>query len=429
MSAQTVSTRQANSLSALRNLNFRLYFFGQMISNSGTWMQNIAQSYLVFQITRSELWLGIVACAGGLPVVLLSPIGGVVVERVPRKTVLQVTQFTQMLLALILAALTFTNTVQVWHIVLLATLLGATNAFDIPARQTIIVEMVGREDLNSGIALNSIMNSLGRILGPAAAGFTLVQFGASWCFLLNGLSYVVVIVCTILMKVPFAIQYTRQASPLRQLREGLSFARNDALITPLLLLAGVGGLLVLSFLRLLPAAADVMLNSPEEGYAALSIGEGLGAVICGLLIGWLGQRFGHGRLVVAAIIINALANIILAWQTTIPPAVLMTAFFGASMIMLFVSLNTILQTVVPDNFRARVLALYSLAMMGTAPFGSLALGAFADRFGVQAAFVLNGTLIIILSGAIFLRWPNLVRYNNKADRISIPEEVVPAIGD
>src|SRR5215207_1204426 len=164
-----------------------------MISNSGTWMQNIAQSYLVFQITKSELWLGMVACAAGLPVVLMSPIGGVIVERVPRQTILKFTQFVQMVLAFVLATLTFSGAVQVWQIMMLALLLGVTNALDVPARQAIVVELVGREDMHSGIALNSIMNSLGRILGPAAAGIALVQFGTAWCFLLNGLSFVPVL--------------------------------------------------------------------------------------------------------------------------------------------------------------------------------------------------------------------------------------------
>src|SRR4051794_30519206 len=205
---QARDAREPNkgTLSALRNANFRLYFFGQMISNSGTWMQNIAQSYLVFLITKSELWLGIVACAAGLPMVLLSPIGGVVVERVPRRTVLLWTQAIQMILAFIMAALTFTNTIQVWHIVVLALLLGMTNAFDTPARQAFVVEIVGRDDMYSGIALNSIMNSLGRVLGPAAGGIALVQFGASWCFLFNGVSFVAVLFSLIIMKVPYAIK-------------------------------------------------------------------------------------------------------------------------------------------------------------------------------------------------------------------------------
>jgi MFS family permease len=289
--------------------------------------------------------------------------------------------------------------------------------------------MVGKDDLYSGIALNSIMNSLGRVLGPTAAGIALVQFGAAWCFLLNGFSFVAVLISLFLMKVPYATKYVSTSSPIRQLREGLSFARHDALIPPLLLLAAVGGLLVLPILRLLPAVADVVLRSPEEGYAALSVGEGLGAVVGGVLIGLLSRRLGHGRLIALAVTINALANVFLAWQTQIPPAVLVTAFFGSSMVMLFVSLNTVIQTVVPDNFRGRVLSLYSIAMIGTSPFGALALGAFADRFGVQTTVILNGILIAVLSGAIILRWPHVLQFRARREPVLPPEEVVPAVGD
>ena len=178
--AEPAFARKPSALSVLRNTNFRLYFIGQMVSISGTWMQNIAQSYLVFEITKSELWLGIVACLGGLPLLILSPLGGVVVERVPRRTLLIVTQTTQMILAFILAALAFAHAVQVWHIVVLAILLGITNVFDTPARQTFVVEIVGKDDLRSGIALNSIMNSMGRVLGPTAAGIALIQLGDAW---------------------------------------------------------------------------------------------------------------------------------------------------------------------------------------------------------------------------------------------------------
>lgn len=421
--------RKQSTLSALRNSNFRLYFFGQMISNSGTWMQNIAQSYLVFVITKSELWLGIVACAAGLPMVLASPIGGVIVERFPRRTVLMITQAVQMILAFALAALTFAGTVQVWHIVVLAALLGATNALDMPARQTIVVELVGREDMYSGIALNSIMNSLGRVLGPTAAGIALVSLGASWCFFINGLSYAVVIVSMFLMKVPYAVSYVSNSSPIQQMREGLSFARKDPIIPPLILLAGVAGLLILPILRLLPAVADILLHSPEEGYAALSVAEGTGSVIGGIVVGWLGQRLGHGRVILVAIVINALANIFLALQGFIPPAVACTAFFGSSMILLFVSLNTVIQTVVPDQYRARVLSLYSLAMIGTTPFGALALGALGDQFGVDKALIINGVLIAVLCGAILMRWPHLLRYRTSNEKVTIPNGVTQAVGD
>lgn len=422
--------RKPSNLSALRNPNFRLYFAGQMISNSGTWMQNIAQSYLVYQITKSELWLGIVACAAGLPVVLLSPIAGVIVDRFPRRKVLMFTQVSQMILALILAALTFTGLVQVWHIVVLAVMLGLTNALDMPSRQTIVVEIVGREDLYSGIALNSIMNSLGRVLGPAAAGIALVSFGAAWCFLLNAASYVIVLICMFLLKVPYAISSARKESPLQQMREGLNFARHDPLIPPLLLLAAIAGFFILPILRMLPAVADVLLHSPQEGYAALSVAEGTGSVIGGILIGWLGTRFGHGKLIAGALGVNVLANIFIAMQTNIPPAVALTMLFGSSMILLFVSLNTVVQTVVPDNFRARVLSLYVLAMIGTSPFGALLLGAIADRIGIGATLVLNGILIALLTGAVLMRWSNLLRFRiEPSNAESVPAVGHPAVGD
>jgi MFS family permease len=422
--------RKSSTLSALKNANFRMYFFGQLVSISGTWMQNIAQSYLVFLITKSELWLGIVACAAGLPMVLLSPIGGVVVERVPRRTVLIWTQTIQMVLAFILAALTFTNMIQVWHIVVLAILLGMTNAFDTPARQAFVVEIVGREDLYSGIALNSIMNSLGRVLGPTAAGIALVQFGVSWCFLFNGVSFIAVLFSLIIMKVPYAIKTLAKSSPIRQLREGLTFARRDPLIAPLLLLAAVAGFLVLPILRLFPAYADLVLHSPEQGYAAVSIAEGTGAVIAGILVGRLSQRIGHGKLISIAIGLNALTNIMLALMTQIPLAVLVTLFFGMSMVMTFVSLNTVIQTVVPDAFRSRVLSLYSLAMLGFSPFGALMLGAIADKFSIQTALILNGALIAVLCGAILARWPKLLHYDAKVKaEAELANEISPAIGD
>jgi MFS family permease len=233
-----------------------------------------------------------------------------------------------------------------------------------------------------------------------------------------------------LLRVPHAIKSAGKASPLRQMREGLSFARHDSLIPPLLLLAAIGGFFVLPILRMLPAVADVLLHSPQEGYAALSVAEGTGSVLGGILIGWLGSRLGHGRLIVAALSINVLANLFLALQTSIPPAVLLTGFFGSSMILLFVSLNTAVQTVVPDNFRARVLSLYVLAMIGTSPFGALTLGAIADRLGIGTAIILNGIFIAVLSGVVIARWPHLLRFRiteNIAE--GVPTVGHPAVGD
>src|SRR5579859_3682164 len=188
-------------LSALRHRNFQLYFGGQLVSTSGTWMQTVAQSFLVFELTQSELWLGVVACAAGLPALVLSPFAGVIVERSARRRLLIFTQSAQMILAFILSVLTFTNTVQVWHVVVLALLLGVVNSIDAPARQSFVIDMVGREDLSSGIALNSLMFNLSRVVGPTAAGLALATVGTAWCFFLNGVSFLAVIISLFAMHV------------------------------------------------------------------------------------------------------------------------------------------------------------------------------------------------------------------------------------
>ncbi len=399
----------STTLSALRSANFRLYFAGQLVSISGTWMQNIAQGFLVFSLTKSELWLGIVACISGLPIVLSSPIAGVIVERIPRRRLMMMTQTAQMILAFILAALTFSNTVQVWHIVVLAFLLGVTNSLDMPARQTFVVEMVGRNDLHSGIALNSILNSAGRVLGPTAAGLALVQFGPAWCFFINGVTFLAVLASLFWMDVPFAIKHINRASPISQLREGLSYSRHDPVVLPLLLLASLVGLFVVPIIQLLPAFADVVLNSPKEGYAALSSAQGFGAVLGGILVGWMAGRFGYGRVTAVSLILSAVTTVWLALQTTVPLAAFVAVLTGIFLVLQLVSVNTLLQSVVPDQFRGRVLALYTLALIGLAPFGALVLGAVANLIGTSPAIALYGFLSGLLGLVVLLRWPAVIR--------------------
>lgn len=400
---------QQGTLSAMRSPDFRLYFAGQLVSISGTWMQNVAQGYLVFSITRSELWLGIIACAAGLPLVLLSPAAGVIVERVPRRQIMLITQTIQMLLAFILAALTFTNTVHVWHIVILAALLGTTNAVDAPARQTIVMEMVGRKDLPSGIALNSILNSASRVLGPTAAGLALVQLGPAWCFLINGASFLAVLISLNFLHVPYEVRGAKDIAPLQQLREGLRFARQHEIIAPLLLLAATVGLFVVPIIQILPAFADLILHSPKEGYAAISAGQGIGSVVGGLLVGWLSTRLGRGRLIGVMVGCSTTAIFLLALQVSITPAAIMSGLSGLCLILQMVTLNTLLQTVVPDVFRGRVLSLYTLTLLGLAPFGSLLLGAAASQIGTSPALMLYAVISAILGITVLMRWPTVIR--------------------
>lgn len=403
-----VSARRPNTAAALRNPNFRLYFAGQLVSISGTYMQAIAEGYLVFKLTQSEFWLGVVACAAGLPVVLMSPIAGVLVERIPRRRLMMITQTIQLVLAAILAFLTFTGAIQVWHNVVLAFCLGVTNALDMPARQTLVVEVVGREDMSSGIALTSILNSTGRVLGPTVAGLVLVQFGPAVCFLLNSLSFVAVLISLFFMKVPYAIKRVSESSALALMKDGLNYARRDPVVAPLILIAAVVGLFIIPIIQMLPAFADVVLKSPEEAYAAMSVGQGIGSVIAGVAVGGLALRFGYGKLIATSILLVSVATVLLSLQVTIPLAVVCCGLFGMFLILQMVSLNTSVQMAVPDAYRGRVMSLYVLALLGLAPFGALALGGIATIIGTSAAIALYGILGGVLGSAILFRWRTVI---------------------
>ncbi|MBK8138203.1 MAG: MFS transporter [Chloroflexi bacterium] len=392
------------TFAALRNPDYRLYFAGLLISQSGTWMQNIAQGYLVYSLTGSEAWLGLVALAMGLPLLLVSPLAGVMVERAPRRRVLQFTQSAQMLLAITLTILAATGTVAVWHVVLLAFILGVISAFDAPARMTLIAEIVTREDLSSGITLGSILNSSTRVLGPTAAGLVLARFGVVWCFALNAVSFLAVIGCLALMRVPYAIPAPKtQPKPLRQLREGFAYVRGDRAVMSILLLASVTGFFLLPILQMLPAVAEVTTGSHSDGYALLSAAEGLGALVAGLTTSYLAMRFSRGRLIAAATLLNAALMTVLGFQNGAVPAALLTMLTGFALIMLMVNMNTGLQLMLPNAFRSRAMSLYMLTLMGLSPFGALALGTLAELVGIAPALAVFGLIAGVLGGWIVLQ--------------------------
>jgi len=414
-----------SAFSALSHSNFRLYFIGQLVSVSGTWMQTVAQGWLVFQLTRSELWLGIVACAAGLPSLLVSPFAGVLVERMPRRSILIVTQTVQMLLAFALAFLTFSHLVQVWHVVLLAFILGITNAFDAPARQTFVKDMVGPEDLASGISLNSLMFNTARVFGPTAAGIALATVGAAWCFFLNGASFLAVIVSLILMTIPSVKRRVVNVSPLQQLLDGLRFARRHDTIKPLLLLSAVISIFAVNVVTLLPAFAATVLNSPVEGYSVLSTAQGIGAVSAGLIVFFV-SRFGRGRVISATFLLLITSVLIVSRMTLILPAAVFMGVYGFSLILTFVTMNTMIQTELPDEYRGRVLSLYTLTFFGLAPFGALVLGELATLMGTPDALALYGILNAVLGLAILARWPALWqnRRNTVGDQLpALSQEV------
>ena len=412
MTAPSAPPQRSGTFSALKGSNFRLYFIGQFISITGTWMQAVAQGFLVFQLTKSEAWLGIVSCAAGLPVLMMIPFAGAIVDRLPRRPTVIVTQAAQMLLAFALFALTFSGGIQVWHIVLLAFLTGITNAIYEPARQILIVEIVGQGDVHSGIALNSILGNTCRIIGPMAAGVALVQVGPAWCFFINAVSFLGVIAMIGIMKVPHPIRRLGGSPPIEQMIEGFRFARKHEMIAPLLLLITIAGTFLSPVTNMLPAFADVVLRSPDQSYAALTSGQGVGAVCAGLLIGWLSARYGYGRLIGVTSIVAALMTIVLAAQTSIPASVVVAALCASFTTIVYVAINTMIQIAVPDVFRGRVLSLYTLSWLVWAPFGALILGLISNALGIQTGLLVWGIAGMVLSAIVLLRWPGLTELNS-----------------
>src|SRR5258708_22719503 len=367
-----------SSLAALQSSAFRLYFAGQLVSVSGTWMQSVAQQVVVYDLTKSELALGLVACAQGLPSLLLTPFAGVIVERFSRRQILVVTQTIMMILAFILAALQFAGVTQVWHIVALSLGIGIANALDAPARQAFVVEMVGREQLTSGIVLNSIMINAARVIGPAFGGLALKTVGPGWCFFLNGVSFLAVIASLFMMHVASRLLPTGKIRIFQPLIEGLQFARAQPTIRPLILLSVTTSLFGITFATLIPAFADQVLHDTSGGTAALLASQGVGAVVAGILVARIAGRGHGGKYLTGFAVLGPLCILGMTFSTAYASAMLFVGMAGFFLIGQFILMNTLIQTEVPDDFRGRVLSLYTLSFFGLNPFSALVIGLVAE---------------------------------------------------
>lgn len=406
--AETRRLSRASTFAALRHRNFQLYFGGQLISVAGTWLQIIAQGWLVYQLTRSELALGIVSFASAIPVLVVSPFGGVLVDRVPKRNLLVITQTASMLLALILALLTFTNVVQEWHVILLAAALGLVNAFDAPARQAFVVEMVGREDLTNAIALNSLMFNGGRIIGPAAGGLLLAALGPAWCFLINGISFLAVIAGLLAMRLPphVAAPHT-QVSSLKQLAGGFRYSKEVPEIMALLVLALIFSVFGIAYSSVLPAFIDRVLHAGASAYGAVNAFSGIGAVTAALLIASQSLSGGRGRWLFRANLVYCALLLVFAFNQSYLLALILAFGLGVGFMMQFTLMNTLLQLRVDDVMRGRVLSLYTLCIFGLAPFGALAMGSLSETWGLSPTIGLSAVITAVLSLAVFLWVPKV----------------------
>jgi MFS family permease len=401
------NSRLPAALSSFRHRNFRLWFFGQLISMIGTWMQIIAQGWLVYQISQSELVLGVYGFASAIPVLVVSPWAGVLADRFPRRNLLLATQSAYMVSALALAALTLLNVVEVWHIIVLGMLQGVINAVDSPARLAFGLDMVGREDLSNSIALGATLFNGARVIGPAIGGYLLAAFGAGWCFFINGVSFLAVIGGLFLMRFPALPKRAVRADPLGEILAGLAYVRGRRDILAILALTVIFGVLGLAYSSQLPAFVTQVLGADETGFGALNTAVGLGALVGGVALAQYGSRLPRGRLVTVTSLVYPFALGAFAFVPTLTPALPLAFLLGLGFLLLFNNFNSLLQLNTSEAMRGRVMSLYSLVFFGLSPFGALMIGAVAERVPLPLTIGLSAGLTLALAVAVFFAVPEI----------------------
>ena len=394
---------------ALAHRNFRLFFLGQGVSLIGTWMQNIAQGWLVLELTNSPFYVGLVSALGSLGVLLLTIYGGIVADRTDKHRLVVLTQSLSMLPALGLAALVWTKTVTAWHVAALAGLLGVVNAFDVPARQALIVELVGKEDLMSAIALNSSAFNAARVIGPAVAGAVIGALGVGICFFLNGVSYLAVIAGLLAMRLPRYERRPDGASAWAGLREVVAFIRSDRRVSTVVVLMGLFSIFGFPYLVMMPVFARDVLHRGAAGYGVMMTSVGIGALVGALGVALLGRHIPKGPTLIAAGCFFGVLLVAFALSKVYLLSVALLALTGGAMIVNNALANTTIQTLVPDALRGRLMGFYAFVFVGLAPLGSLEVGTLAERIGTPAAVALGGAVTTLALAIAAWRVPELRR--------------------
>ena len=391
-------------LRALRSRNYRLFVAGQSVSLVGTWMQQVAMSWLVYRLTNSAMLLGVVGFASQIPTFLISPVAGVLADRWDRRRLLIATQALAMFQAAFLALVVLTEMVQVWQILLLSLILGVVNALDIPIRQSFVVEMVEhREDLGNAIALNSSMVNGARLIGPSIAGLLVASVGEGICFLLNAISYLAVIVALAAMRIPHGSRHPHpRRHILHELHEGFTYAYEFGPIRSILLLVALVSLVGMPYAVLVPVFAKDILHGGAHTFGFLMTAAGSGALVGTLYLASRRSVLGLGRVIVTATIFFAagIASFALSGNFPLSLAALALAGFGA--MTLVASCNTVLQTILDEDKRGRVMSFFTMAFIGVAPFGSLGAGAMAGIIGPRDTLLLGGAGCLA-GAAVFAR--------------------------
>ena len=393
------------SLRALGHRNFRLYWSGQLVSLIGTWMQNIARGWLVLDLTHSAFWLGMVGLANSLPVLLLSLWAGTLVDTISKRTLVIWTQAISMVAAFVLAALTLTQTVQVWHVMAISVLLGAVFSFDGPARQSFTVEMVGKDDLLNAVALNSAIFNGARVAGPAIGAIALAWQGPGLAFFINGVSYLAVLLGLFMMKLPPHVRKTEKENSFKRMMEGLDFVRKHDTIATLMLIVATVSIFAFPYAVLMPIFADDVLKVGQSGYGMLMAFSGIGSLLGALS---LTVQSGHsntrrGRIVQIGAIGLPAFLLVFALSGNYLLALAVLIGVGWCMISINATINTLIQTGVPDELRGRVNGVFSFLFVGMAPAGNLQAGILADHFGAPAAVALGALVTGLVVAYVFVR--------------------------
>ena len=398
------------TFSALQHRNFRLWFYGQLVSLIGTWMQTTAQQYLIYDLTNSTILLGLVTFISGVPTILFSAFGGVIADRISRRTLMIITQVAMMLLAFILAILVFTRTVQYWHILILAALLGIANAFDAPARQAFAIDLVeDRRDLTNAIALNATMFNLAVVFGPAVSGMVYFLFGPALCFTINGISFIAVIIALLLMRLKKFERPQTRVNFVKEIGDGVRFMSARPSIMWLTIFVGVVSFFGFGFISQAPAWAKAVLHGNEVTNGWMLTMRGVGSLAGALFVAALGRRRVQGKLWATGSIILPVSMILFAiipWVGLLDSGMVVLTMIllvitGAGLMLVTNTTNAMIQTRTPDEFRGRVMGIYVVIFQGGMPLGSLLVGFIAAGIGLPASILIGG---IVMALFVVLMW-------------------------
>ena len=400
-----LSWKQA--FTALKYPNYRLWFWSQMFSLFGTWMESTALMFLVYKLTGSAAYLGLVGFASGAPTWLFMLYAGVIADRVSRRTLIIVTQTAMMVLAFVIAALAFLNVVQPWHILIIALLLGVANAFEAPARQAFVLEMVDLPDLTNAIALNGAMFNTATAVGPAVAGVVYALFGPAWCFTINGISFVAVIAALAFMKLPTFVSKTEKTSAIADLKEGVRYVWGHPMIRTIIGLIAIVSVFGISYAILFPAWAVKILGGNATTNGFLQASRGLGAMAGALLIASLGRFHFRGRLLTLGTLAMPMLIVVFAFVRWTPLSLVLLLGAGVSQIFILNLCNALVQTFSPHALRGRIMGVYTFVFFGTMPLAALGVGATAQRFGETAAVLIGATVMLLAAVAVSVFVPGL----------------------